>query len=214
MCLTINKRKFLGQGIMSPKQSVTTPGDDPFITKHLQNWRDGDADSAGEVFARLHAELRRMAAHVLSSERPGHTLQPTALIHELYMRLDVGNSPDWRSRTHFFAVAAKTLRRILIDYARARSAVRRGGDDPKVPLDVTREPGETCSLEDLLTIDQALTKLEQADERAARVTELRFFGGLSESEIAKELEVSEITVKRDWKFARAWLAVHLRGSRL
>jgi RNA polymerase sigma factor (sigma-70 family) len=83
-----------------------------------------------------------------------------------------------------------------------------------VPLDLTQEPGVTCSLEDLLTIDQALTKLEQADERAARVTELRFFGGLNESEIAKELDVSEITVKRDWKFARAWLAVHLRGSRM
>jgi RNA polymerase sigma factor (TIGR02999 family) len=130
------------------------------------------------------------------------------------MRLDVGNSPVWRSRTHFFAVAAKTLRRILIDHARARSAVRRGGNEPKVPLDLTQEPGVTCSLEDLLTIDQALTKLEQADERAARVTELRFFGGLNESEIAKELDVSEITVKRDWKFARAWLAVHLRGSRM
>jgi RNA polymerase sigma factor (TIGR02999 family) len=193
---------------------VTTPEGDPSITRHLQNWRDGDSESAGEVFARLRAELRRMAAQVLNSERPGHTLQPTALIHELYMRLDVGNSPVWRSRTHFFAVAAKTLRRILIDHARARSAVRRGGNEPKVPLDLTQEPGVTCSLEDLLTIDQALTKLEQADERAARVTELRFFGGLNESEIAKELDVSEITVKRDWKFARAWLAVHLRGSRM
>jgi RNA polymerase sigma factor (TIGR02999 family) len=152
-----------------------------------------------------------MAAQALSSERPGHTLQPTALINELYLRLDAGNSPDWRSRTHFFAVAAKTLRRILIDHARARSAGRRGGKEPKLPLDLVREPGVTCSFDDLLAIDQALTKLEQADERAAQVTELRFFGGLDESEIAKELNVSEITVKRDWKFARAWLAVQLRG---
>jgi RNA polymerase sigma factor (TIGR02999 family) len=185
------------------------------VTQYLRNWNGGNMESAGEVFARLHAELRRMAAQRLSSERPGHTLQPTALIHELYLRLEAGNSPEWRSRTHFFAVAAKTLRRILIDYARARSAGRRGGGEPKVSLDLVQDAGAVCSFDDLLIIDEALTRLENADERAARVTELRFFAGLQESEIAQELGVSEITVKRDWKFARAWLAIHLspQGSR-
>jgi RNA polymerase sigma-70 factor (ECF subfamily) len=179
------------------------------VTQYLRNWNGGNQESAGEVFARLHTELHRMAAQRLSSERPGHTLQPTALIHELYLRLEAGNSPEWRSRTHFFAVAAKTLRRILIDHARARSAGRRGGGEPRVSLDLVQDAGPICSYDDLLIIDEALTRLEKADERAARVTELRFFAGLLESEIAQELGVSEITVKRDWKFARAWLAIHL-----
>ena len=186
---------------------------DPSITQYLRSWSDGDAESAGEVFARLYNELRRMAAQMLASERPGHTLRPTALIHELYLRLGAGESPDWQGRTHFFAVAARTLRHILIDHARARSAERRGGSEPKVPMELAGDIGAACSYDDLLIIDQALTKLEQTEERAARVTELRFFAGLNESEIARELGVSEITVKRDWKFARAWLAAHLNAGR-
>ena len=188
------------------------PENDPSITQYLRGWSDGDAESAGEVFARLYTELRRMAAQMLATERPGHTLQPTALIHELYLRLGAGDSPDWRGRTHFFAVAARTLRRILIDHARAHSAARRGGHQPKVPIELAGDIGAPCSYDDLLIIDEALTKLEQTQERAARVTELRFFAGLEESEIARELGVSEITVKRDWKFARAWLAAHLSAG--
>jgi RNA polymerase sigma factor (TIGR02999 family) len=184
--------------------------EDPrLVTQYLQRWRQGDSESAGYVFAALQSQLRRMAAQRLNSEHPDHTLRPTELINELYLRLETGNSPEWRSRTHFIAVSARTLRRILIDHARARSAERRGGGEPSVPLDVVADAGVTCSYDDLLIIDEALTELEKADERAARVTELRFFGGLLESEIAEELGVSEITVKRDWKFARAWLAVHL-----
>jgi len=185
---------------------------DPSITQYLRNWNAGDAESAGEVFTRLYTELRRMAAQMLASERPGHTLQPTALIHELYLRLGAGNSVEWNGRTHFFAVAAKTLRHILVDHARAHSAARRGGNERKIPVELAGEIGAPCSYDDLLIIDQALTKLEETEERAARVTELRFFGGLQESEIAQELGVSEITVKRDWKFARAWLAAHLRAG--
>jgi RNA polymerase sigma factor (TIGR02999 family) len=127
----------------------------------------------------------------------------------LYLRLEAGSSPEWRSRTHFFAVAASTLRRILIDHARAHNAERRGGGEVRVPLD-TAHTAFRCSYDDLRTIDEALSELERASARAARVTELRFFAGLSESEIAEELGVSEITVKRDWKFARAWLAARLR----
>lgn len=151
-----------------------------------------------------------MAARLFDAERADHTLQPTALISELYLRLEAGAHPEWRSRTHFFAVAASTLRRILIDAARARGTQRRGGGQVHVPLDLA-DAGTPCTYDDLLIIDEALNQLEQADERAARVTELRFFAGLEESEIAEELGVSEITVKRDWKFARAWLASHLQA---
>jgi RNA polymerase sigma factor (TIGR02999 family) len=181
------------------------------ITRMLRDWNAGDEEGAGRVVAGLYAELHRMAASMLRSERSGHTLEATALIHELYLRLDAAHAPEWQSRTHFFAVAANMLRRILIDHARARSAGRRGGGEVKIPL-LAENTGavSACSYDELLIIDEALTQLEQADPRAARVTELRFFGGLQESEIAAELSVSEITVKRDWRFARAWLASHLQ----
>jgi RNA polymerase sigma factor (TIGR02999 family) len=162
--------------------------------------------------ATLYSELHRMAARLFDAERAGHTLQPTALINELYLRLDASHPPEWRSRTHFFAVAASTLRRILIDAARAHGAQRRGGGQQQVSLDLA-EAGAACSYDNLLIVDEALNQLEKADERAARVTELRFFAGLEESEIAEELGVSEITVKRDWRFARAWLATHLEAPR-
>jgi RNA polymerase sigma factor (TIGR02999 family) len=163
------------------------------------------------VIAALYADLHRIAENLLRAERPGHTLQPTALINEAYLRLGSAQQAEWQSRTHFFAVAATTLRRILIDYARAHQAERRGGRDERIPLDLA-EAKVDCNYEDLLTIDEALTQLEEADPRAARVTELRFFAGLQESEIAEELSISEITVKRDWKFARAWLASRLRSQ--
>lgn len=181
------------------------------VTEFLRHWNHGDAESAGRVVASLYTELHRMAGQLLRAERAGHTLQPTALLHELYLRLAGAQPPDWRGRAHFFAVAATTLRRILIDHARARRAERRGGGEILVPLSLT-EPGTPCSYDDLLAIEEALQQLERADPRAARVTELRFFGGLEEKEIAAELQVAEITVKRDWKFARAWLAAHLTGS--
>lgn len=182
----------------------------PPITQFLRDWREGDADSAGRVVSELYSELHRMAAHLLRSERAGHTLQPTALINEVYLRLGSEHAPEWRNRAHFFAVVATTLRRILIDHARAHRSDRRGGGEVNLSLDEVKA-GSPCSYDDLLIIDEALSQLEQADPRAARVTELRFFAGLQENEIAEELSVSEITVKRDWKFARAWLAAHLQS---
>jgi RNA polymerase sigma factor (TIGR02999 family) len=158
----------------------------------------------------LYTELHRMAVRLFSSERTGHTLQPTALVNELYLRLASGEELEWRSRTHFFAVAAITLRRILVDYARAHRAQSRGGGEVMIPLDLA-EAAAPCTYDDLLAIDSALSQLEREDPRAARVTELRFFAGLEEREIADELGVSEITVKRDWKFARAWLATRLHS---
>jgi len=177
------------------------------VTRYLRDWSEGEA-SAGHVFSALYGELRVMASRLLSREGPGHTLQPTALVHELYLRLGASKPPDWNDRAHFFAVAASTLRRILIDHARQAKAERRGGEQPKISAELI-DAGVTCSYDDLLQIDEALTKLEQVDARAARVTELRFFAGLEEQEIADQLGVAAVTVKRDWKFARAWLARHL-----
>ncbi len=184
------------------------------VTRYLQNWHEG-SEGPEQVFAAVYGELRALASRMLRSESAGHTLQPTALVHELYMRLGMSQPPDWKDRAHFFAIAAKSLRRILIDHARANQAERRGGAERvQVPLELaelqSKDAGVTCSYEDLLRIDEALTALEKVDARAARVVELRFFGGLDEGEVAAQLEVAEITVKRDWKFARAWLAERLR----
>jgi RNA polymerase sigma-70 factor, ECF subfamily len=187
------------------------PEDESPVTQSLRNWKQGDADGAGRVIASLYTELHRIASQLFSSERPEHTLQPTALINELYLRLAGTNLPEWRNRTHFLAVAANTLRRILIDYARAHSAQRRGGKESKISLELV-EVGVACSYEDLVIIDEALTELETADPRAARVAELRFFMGLEASEVAEELGVAESTVSRDWKFARAWLAQWLSSE--
>ena len=188
------------------------PGGEEPVTRWLRDWDHADPESTGRVVAALYSELRIMSSRLLGAERSGHTLQPTALVNELFLRLSAAHPPSWRDRAHFFAVAASTLRRILIDHARAHQAARRGGGERQVPLDLAH-PGVTCSYDDLLAVDQALTALEQADPRAARVSELRFFVGLEEKEIAEQLGVSEITVKRDWKFARAWLATYLaRGD--
>jgi RNA polymerase sigma-70 factor, ECF subfamily len=178
------------------------------VTQFLRNWRTPNSACAGQVVASLYSELHRMAAQAFRSESPGHILQPTALISELYLRLSVCSPPVWRDRTHFFAVAATTLRRILVDHARARGAQRRGCQPLEIALDSV-DPGVACSYDDVLVVDEALTQLETADPRAARVAELRFFVGLEEKEIAEYLGVSEITVKRDWRFARAWLATRL-----
>ncbi|MBV9082560.1 MAG: sigma-70 family RNA polymerase sigma factor [Acidobacteriaceae bacterium] len=181
------------------------------LTSALQEWHRGQVDAGRQVIEQVYSELHSSAAKMLRRERAGHTLQPTALVNELYLRLRAADMPQWRSRTHFFAVAANTLRRILIDHARARTAERRGGTAAALPLQFA-DAACSCSYEDLLSIEAALRILEQTQPRAARVTEMRFFAGMQESEIAEELGVSEITVKRDWKFARAWLAAHLSGN--
>ena len=150
-----------------------------------------------------------MAARFLRGERGDHTLEPNALVNELCLRLLGGEPLAYGDRVHFFAVAAQTMRRILIDYARARVAAKRGGALQRVSLsgvDGWQPPGHG---EDLLALDEVLAQLERMDTRAARVVELRFFGGLSEAEIADVLDVSVITVKRDWKAARAWLMARL-----
>jgi RNA polymerase sigma factor (TIGR02999 family) len=180
------------------------------ITAWLTSWRDGDQAAGERLFGVVYPELRRIAARFLHHERLHHTLEPGALVNELCIRL-LGSEPiTYRDRAHFFAIAAQTMRRILIDYARARTAEKRGGDQQRVSLSAVDGWRPVAENEDLIALDQALSKLEKADPRAARVVELRFFGGLQEEEIAEVLSVSVITVKRDWKVARAWLIGRLQ----
>ena len=180
------------------------------ITVWLANWREGDANASEQLFAVVHPQLRRIAARFLHNERDHHTLEPNALVNELCLRL-LGSKPiNFKDRAHFFAIAAQTMRRILIDHARGRLAEKRGGEQQRLSLSAVEGWNPVARNEDLLELDQALSRLDKADPRAARVVELRFFGGLQEDEIAEVLNVSVITVKRDWKVARAWLIARLQ----
>ena len=179
------------------------------ITQWLGQWRGGDLHARDQLFTVVHAELRRLAARLLRRERADHTLEPNAVINELYLRLTSGRPVSYQDRTHFFAVAAQTMRRILVDYARARVADKRGGAVQRVPLSEAGGWAASMSCEELIDLDTELSALATADPRAARVVELRFFGGLSEEEVADVMGLAAITVKRDWKAARAWLAARL-----
>lgn len=178
------------------------------VTRLLRAWRDGDAAALEALAPLVYAELRRLAEARMRRERPDHTLQATALVHEAFLRLTGSDAPAWEDRTHFFAVAARVMRRLLVDHARARGYAKRGGGVRRVSLDeaveLSEEPGE-----DLLALDAALTRLAALDPRQHQVVELRFFGGLSVEETAEVLGVSAVTVKRDWRAARAWLYAEL-----
>jgi RNA polymerase sigma factor (TIGR02999 family) len=174
-------------------------------------WSQGDKGAFDKLIPIVYRELHRLAHRYMSHERPGHTLQTTALIHEAYDRLIDTPHVDWRDRTHFFAVCAQLMRRILVDYARSRRYQKRGGDIRLVPLEealtTPLEPGR-----DLVALDEALTALASVDSRKAQVVELRFFGGLTAEETAEVLKVSPDTVLRDWKMAKVWLLRELTGS--
>jgi RNA polymerase sigma factor (TIGR02999 family) len=181
------------------------------ITELIADVRQGHQGAAEDLFRRVYQELRRLAGYYMRHERPDHTLQPTALVHEAYMRLVDQRHLPGESRAHFFGVAASVMRRILIDHARAHRANKRGGRDVKVPLD----DSAALALEHpdhLLEIDQALERLAALDPRQARVVELRFFGGLSVEEIAGILGVGTRTVDRDWRIARGWLRRQLSST--
>jgi RNA polymerase sigma factor (TIGR02999 family) len=179
------------------------------ITAWLALWRNGDEQARERLFDTVHNQLRQIAANLLQRERANHTLEPGALVNELCIRLFGGQGISYQDRAHFFAIAAQTMRRILIDYARAGVAEKRGGGRQRVSLSGVDGWTPISRDEDILALDQALSKLATVDPRAARVVELRFFAGLQEDETAVALGVSEITVKRDWKAARAWLISHL-----
>jgi len=175
------------------------------ITRLLAEIRGGNDQAQSQLIPLVYQELRRLARQYMRRERPSHTLQPTALVHEAYLRLMGQQSGvQWENRTHFFAVAARVMRRVLVDHARAHRAEKRGGEEPKLAVDDAPVFSGLTRAE-LLDLDQALERLAERDPRQAHIVELRFFGGLSESETAELLEISTRTVKRDWSLARAWL---------
>jgi RNA polymerase sigma factor (TIGR02999 family) len=182
------------------------------ITTLLAAARAGDRDCQSRLFEAVYGELRRIAAAQLRGERRDHTLQPTALVHEAYIRLLGRGDVPWENRAHFFSTAAGTMRRILIDHARTRKADKRDGKLKRVDLDETPAAFVEEDADRLLAVDEALGRLAQWDERQARVVELRFFGGLTVEETADVLAVSVKTVKRDWAMARAWLQTQLEGD--
>jgi RNA polymerase sigma factor (TIGR02999 family) len=174
------------------------------LTELLQAWRNGDQQALDKLTPPVYQELRRMAHHLMAGEKPGHMLQTTALINEAYLRLIDWQNVQWQNRAHFFATCAGMMRRILVDFARARGYVKRGGDVAMVSLDeaaaVSAERGS-----DILAMHEALERLEMADTRKSRVVELRVFGGLEIDEVAEVLQVSRRTVINDWNFAKVWL---------
>lgn len=179
------------------------------ITRRLQAWDGGDAEALNNLIQIVYKELRRLANHYLSSERVDHTLQPTALVHEAYLRLMGQTRVRWQNRSHFFGVAAQMMRRILVDHAKANHRAKRGGPAPKLSLDeamnIYREPDEQ-----IIALDEALLRLKAIDPRKSETVELRYFGGLSVEETAEVLNVSVNTVMRDWNMARAWLYQELK----
>jgi RNA polymerase sigma factor (TIGR02999 family) len=176
------------------------------ITEKLRDWSDDQrADSADALLTLVYNELRRQAHRYLQKERVGHTLQTTALVHEAYLKLNKQKNISWESRSHFFAIAATMMRRILIDYAKTKHRVRRGGVKSDLPLEsaLTISTNETDF--DLLALDEALDRLAEKEAHLAKIVELKFFSGLDVVETAEVLGVSESTVKRDWQMAKAWL---------
>jgi RNA polymerase sigma factor (TIGR02999 family) len=174
------------------------------VTDLLHRWRSGDREALESLIPLVYGELRKLAQYYLRSERPGHTLQGTALVNEAFVRLVGMNPPALEDRTHFFGIAAKLMREILVEYARARHAEKRGGGDCKLTLDESLGVPQAPDV-DLLLLDDALKELSRLDERQSRIIELRFFTGLSLDETAEVLGISAATVSRDWTTARAWL---------
>lgn len=187
----------------------SSPGD---ITKLLVRVRVGDLEAKAALIQTVHQELRRIAARSLRRERPEHTLQVTALVHEAYIQLLGDAKVDWQDRGHFFASASQSMRRILVDYARKRKAAKREGGRVRVELDDKLAIAEN-RVEEILAIDEALARLGSWDPRQARIVEMKFFAGLTEDEIAAVLGLSRRTVIRDWNVARAWLRAELDGSK-
>jgi RNA polymerase sigma factor (TIGR02999 family) len=194
------KSKIKTMDNVSPKQTAE-------VTQLLIAYQAGNRDVLDALLPLVYAELRRLAAHYLKNERQGHTLQPTALVHEAFLRL-VDQNVQWQNRAHFFAMAANLMRRILVDYARTVQAEKRGGAAEKISLEeafvfAREKPAE------MIALDEALKKLAEIDPRRCQVVELKFFGGLNNEEIAEVLGIHSNTVLRDWNLARAWLRTQI-----
>ena len=187
-----------------------SPHDD--VTKLLRAWSDGDQAALERLTPLVHAELHRLARIFMARERPQHTLETGALVNEAFLRLVDWKNADWQNRAHFFAVSAKLMRRILVDFARSRESQKRGGGAFAVTLDgaPALSPGRSA---DIIALDEAMERLAAIDERRSRIVELRFFGGLSVEETAHVLGISRGTVQRDWKLAKAWLYREIRNRK-
>lgn len=181
------------------------------VTALLRRWQQGDQAATEELLPLVYGELRRIARRHLRGERHGHTLEATALVHEVYLRLSGGDELHWNDRVHFYAVAAQMMRRVLVDHARGRDAAKRGGSVVKVSLDEARDPAVESGA-DVVALDDALASLEALDPRKSRIVELRFFGGLTLEETAAVLGISVPTVVKETRLARAWLHRQIVGG--
>lgn len=179
------------------------------ITLLLHKWRQGDSAAFDKVTHYVYNDLRRRASAYMRNERRGHSLQTTGLVHEAFIKLIDKQEIEWQDRNHFFAVAAQSMRRILVDHARARKRDKRGGENEDVPLEEARHiPADQYHI-DLVALDEALKRLAAFDERQSKIVELKYFGGMTLDETADVLDVSRVTVRRDWQIARAWLRSQL-----
>jgi len=184
----------------------------PEVTQLLQQWSNGRNDAREQLFPVIYAELRRLAAGYMRHERVDHTLQPTALVHEAFLKLVDQRAVRWQSRAHFFGIAAQAMRRILVDHARAHAAGKRGAGAAPVSLDEARLVGVAPNV-DLIALDEALTRLAAIDPQQSQLVEARFFGGLTIDETAELFQISAATVGREWTLAKAWLYAELAGTR-
>src|SRR5438477_12687781 len=190
--------------------------DEPSVSPHevtqlLAEWSHGDNAALAELTPLVYEELRRLAHHFMEGQRPEHTLQTTALVNEAYMRLADQTKPSWQNRAHFFAVAARAMRQILVNYARSNRAQKRGGGALKVELDEAAILSPEQSKE-IVDLHEALERLAALNSRKAQVVELKYFGGLNYDEMAEVLKISPVTVRRDWEFAKAWLYTELHNA--
>lgn len=180
------------------------------VTQLLKDYKAGKKDALDELFPMVYGELRKLAASRMRSERGDHTLQPTALVHEAYLRLVEQHSTDWQNRAHFFGLAAEMMRRILVNHAVKNNAEKRFGNQTRLALDEIVDFTNEADI-NLISLDEALNELAEFDPKQAKIVELKFFGGLTNEEIAEVTGVSDSTVKREWRIAKAWLHEHLRA---
>jgi RNA polymerase sigma factor (TIGR02999 family) len=185
---------------MSPEKAVKRN-----ITEMLHEWNSGNREVVDELLPLIYDELHKRAAAFMRRERHNHTLQPTALVHEAYLRLVDQRKGDWNDRQHFFAIASQVMRRILVDHARNRQRLKRGGPGENIPLEEIMVAGADASNVDLIALDEAMARLAKFDPQQERIVELRYFGGLSLDETADTLGISRATAARDWQVAKAWL---------